>query len=79
MADLAETVPELNRLAAEAGRSRPSVTITGMELDAQCFEAFIGLGIDRMILRLTPAPLEDVLAQIGAYSEQVQAVGGELE
>jgi hypothetical protein len=32
-----------------------------------------------MILRLTPAPLEDVLAQIGACSEQVQAVGGELE
>jgi probable F420-dependent oxidoreductase len=79
MADLAETVPELNRLAAEAGRTRPTVTVTGMDLDSQCFEAFIDLGIDRMILRLTPAPLEDVLAQIGACSEQVQAVGGELE
>ena len=79
MADLADLVPELNRLAAEKGRTRPTVTITGMALDAQIFETFIKLGIDRMILRLSPAALDDVLAQIEAYKEQVQAIGGELE
>ncbi|MDH3640742.1 MAG: LLM class F420-dependent oxidoreductase [Gammaproteobacteria bacterium] len=79
MADLAETVPELNRLAAEAGRPRPTVTITGMGLDGAAYETFTTLGIDRMILRLTPAPLDDVLAQIDAFAEQVKTLGGTLE
>jgi probable F420-dependent oxidoreductase len=79
MADLAELVPELNRLAAEAGKNRPTVTITGMGLDGQVYESFIGLGIDRMILRLAPAPLADVMGQIEEYVAQVAAVGGALD
>ena len=74
MAELAEIVPQLNRRAEEAGRPRPTVTITGMGLDAEIYETFTGLGIDRMILRLTPAPLDSVLAQIGEYAKQVEAL-----
>ncbi len=78
MAELAQLVPQLHRLAAEKGRPRPSVTITGMALDAQTFETLSGLDVERMILRLTPAPLEDVLAQIEDCTTQVKAVGGQL-
>jgi probable F420-dependent oxidoreductase len=74
IADLGEMVPELNRLAAEAGRERPTVTITGMGLDAEIYETFEELGIDRMILRLTPASLDAVLEQIEDYTAQVDAV-----
>lgn len=79
MADLVELVPALNRLAAANGKPRPTLTITGMALDAECFATFERLEVERMILRLTPAPLDDVLSQIDAYAEQVKAVGGELE
>jgi len=79
MAELERLVPELNRLAAAKGRPRPTVTITGMALDAETFARFSSLDVERMILRLTPAPLSDVLAQIEAYAGQVRAVGGQLD
>jgi probable F420-dependent oxidoreductase len=74
MAELNELVPELNRLAEQRGRPRPSVTITGMGLDAQTLETFNNLEVERMILRLTPAPLNEVLAQIEEYAAQVKAL-----
>ena len=45
-----------------------------MGLDAGVYETFKELGIDRMILRLTPAPLDAVLEQIEDYTAQVDAV-----
>jgi probable F420-dependent oxidoreductase len=78
MADLARMVPELNRLAAAKGRPKPTVTITGMGLDSQVFDSLSSLDVERMVLRLTPAPLADVLVQIEEFATQVKAAGGAL-
>jgi hypothetical protein len=49
-----------------------------MNLDAATFDAFAELGVERMILRLTTAPLDDVLAQIEQHVETVRSAGGSL-
>jgi len=74
MAEFVEWVPLLREMASAAGRPKPSLTVTGAVLDEQNYEAFEALGVDRMQLRLTPAPLDDVLRELDAHRNTVLAL-----
>ncbi len=78
MDEFVEMAGELERMADAAGRPTPAITVSGMNLDAATFDAFAELGVERMILRLTTAPLDDVLAQIEQHVETVRSAGGSL-
>jgi hypothetical protein len=72
-------VPALRRMAEEAGRPRPSVSVTGMTLDGRVFETFAGLAVDRMILRVHPAPLGHVRKELDQHVRNIEAAGGVLD
>jgi alkanesulfonate monooxygenase SsuD/methylene tetrahydromethanopterin reductase-like flavin-dependent oxidoreductase (luciferase family) len=78
MDEFVEMAGELERMADAAGRPTPAITVSGMNLDAATFDAFAELGVERMILRLTTAPLDDVLAQIEQHVKTVRSAGGSL-
>jgi len=79
MAEFVELVPMLRKMAASAGRPSPSISVSGALLDQQNHDAFNELGVERLQLRLTPAPLHDVLRELDAHREAVLAVGARLD
>ena len=78
IADLDEMVPTLYRMAEAAGLAKPSIVITGIGLDGDVYKRLSRLGVDRMILRLPPRPMPEVLAAIDIHVAAVKAVGGSL-
>lgn len=79
MADFVNQVPELNRLAAEQGKSRPVISVTGMELTESVYATFVELGIDRMVLRVPSVPYDDAMAVIRDHLSKIRAVGATLD
>jgi probable F420-dependent oxidoreductase len=79
MAEFVEMVPALRRMAEEAGRQRPSVSVTGMTVDADVVRVFTELGVDRMILRVHPAPIGQVRKELDQHRRNVEAAGATLE
>ena len=78
LADLDTLVPTLFRQTEAAGKPRPSVVITGIGLDADVYRRLVRLGVDRMILRLPPLPMPEVLPVINDHVAAVKAAGGVL-
>jgi probable F420-dependent oxidoreductase len=78
LAELGQLVPELRGLAAEAGKPRPIVTVTGLPAEARILETCEALGVDRLILRLQPAGLDAVRAELDQHVAAVAAAGGSL-
>jgi probable F420-dependent oxidoreductase len=79
MAEFVELVPRLRNMATDAGRPPPSISVSGALLDQQNYDAFAQLEVERLQLRLTPAPLPDVLRELDAHREAVLAVGASLD
>ena len=78
MAELVEWVPNLRKLAEEAGKAPPIVTTLGIVPDAETYATCEQLGIDRMVLGLTSSPMEHALQQIKQYVASVEGVGARL-
>ena len=78
LAELKEYIPRLHELADEGGKPAPSITIVGMAPDAESFATFEQLGVDRVVLGLTPAPMEDALKQLEQNVAAIDAAGGRL-
>jgi len=78
LAELREWVPKLRQLAGEAGKPMPAITTVGIVPDNQSLAIFEQLGVDRVILGLTPAPLKDALRQLEQHASNVASAGGRL-
>lgn len=78
MAELSEWVPNLRKLAEQAGKPPPIVTTLGMVPDAETYATYQRLGIDRAVLGLTSAPMEEALQQLEHHVASVEAAGGQL-
>ncbi len=78
LAELTEWVPRLRALADEAGKPPPIVTTLGMVPDRETLATYERLGIDRVVLGLTSAPMEDALKQLEQHVVSVEAAGGRL-
>ena len=66
-------------MAAEAGKPPPSVSVTGIGPSSEIVETFERLEVDRLILRVPPSPLDDVLRELDQHVSTVEAVGGKLD
>ena len=62
-ASLGRKLEELSTLAAEAGRKPPPVSLFGvaLDIDRQLLEGYQELGVERCIIKLPPAPADEVL------------------
>jgi len=60
-ADLTSRIAELQRLAAEAGRSTIPVSIFGAPAKPEVIEQYAKAGVERVIFTLPPAPAKEVL------------------
>ncbi|MBT3623080.1 MAG: LLM class F420-dependent oxidoreductase [Gammaproteobacteria bacterium] len=78
MAELGEYLPRLRELAEKAGRPMPTVTTVGMVPDAETLATFERLGIDRVVLGLTSAPMEEALKQLDKHAASIKAAGGRI-
>jgi probable F420-dependent oxidoreductase len=78
VAELEEWVPRLRKLAKDAGKPPPIVTTLGMVPDADTYRTYERLGIDRVVLGLTSAPIEEALVQLEQHVATVNAAGGQL-
>ncbi|MGI9328400.1 MAG: LLM class F420-dependent oxidoreductase [Pseudomonadales bacterium] len=78
LADLSEWVPRLRALADEAGKPSPIVTTLGLVPDKQILATYEQLGIDRVVLGLTSAPMEDALRELKQHVASIEAAGGRL-
>ncbi len=61
VANIAERVAELQRMAADAGRGSIPVTVYGVRPTPEGVEQMIAAGVERAIFPLPPAPAETVL------------------
>jgi len=62
---------DLKRLGGEAGRGHLPTTVVGLLPEPEIIERLIALGVDRMVLRLPQAGMDEVSAQLNAYVEAV--------
>ncbi len=76
--EFVEMVPRLEALAAEAGRPRPSISVMGAAPTPANIDAFRGLQVQRMILGLVPATLDDVQRQLDTHVAALADVGERL-
>jgi probable F420-dependent oxidoreductase len=72
---IVERIPELQRLAAEAGREPIPVRLFYAPSEPAELERLIEGGIERFILPLPPAPADEVLPLLRAYSSVVAGLG----
>ena len=77
--EFVESVPELRRMAADAGKPPPSVTVTGITPDSEIVDTFERLEVDRLIPRIPPSSMDDVLRELDEYVRTVEAAGGRLD
>ena len=56
----------------------PTVTTVGMVPDAETLATFERLGIDRVVLGLTSAPMEEALKQLDKHAASIKAAGGRI-
>ena len=71
-------VQELNAMAEVAGKPKPSITASSLGLEPESYGKLQQLGVDRLILRLTPEPLPVISDQIRQHAADVRAIGGQL-
>ena len=55
------------------GGSTVRNTVTGITPDSEIIDTFEGLDVDRLILRVPPSPLEDVLRELDEHVRTVEA------
>jgi probable F420-dependent oxidoreductase len=79
LAELVEWVPRLNQLAADAGRPVPKITTSGLRPSAEALEILDGLGVERMVARVSSAAMADVQAELETLASDILAAGGQLQ
>ena len=67
-------IPELQRLAAEAGRGRMQITIVRVPPRPEVIEELIELGVDRATFRMSVGPDEETLSRAGVL-QRVDQIG----
>ena len=77
--ELERHLADLARLAGDARRAVPTVTVTGLAPEPAVVERLERLGIERMILRLLPAPFDAVRRELDNHLEAVRATGAALQ
>jgi probable F420-dependent oxidoreductase len=70
---LSELIPELNRLAAEAGRGHIPVSIYGTPSRPEVIQHYADLGVERCVFMLPSAPAEKVLPFLDRYAEMANS------
>jgi probable F420-dependent oxidoreductase len=73
--DLRPHIEELERLAAEAGRPRPSVTVFGCPPREDAIALHAEAGVERVLFRLPSEPAESVLPQLDELAAHLERVG----
>ena len=73
--DLQPQVEELERLAAEAGRPRPSITVFGCPAREEAIARHAEAGAERVIFRLPSEPADVVLAELDELAPLVELAG----
>ncbi len=71
---IAERVPELARLAEEAGRSPIPISIFGVRPDRRAIDQWAALGVSRCIFGLPAAGPEEVLPRLKQCAEAMKAI-----
>jgi probable F420-dependent oxidoreductase len=66
---LSDRIADLNRLAAEAGRSRIPVSVYGAPSRPEIIEHYAEVGVERCIFWLPPAPVEEILPLLDQHAE----------
>jgi probable F420-dependent oxidoreductase len=67
-----ERIPELQELAAEAGRDPIPVTVFGVRPHAESIDELIEAGVSRAILAVPPEPAESVIPRLDRYAQLVE-------
>ena len=78
MAEFVQLVPQLNEMAAAAGRPKPQISVSGATPDPNAYETYVGLGVERMILRIEPQSLDAVQRSLDAHASAVESLGATL-
>ena len=71
-ANIAERIPELRRLAEEAGRGHIPVGIFGAPTDPDQLEQLAAAGVERFVFWLPPAGADEVLPRVDKLAELVR-------
>lgn len=76
---LAEEIPEMRRMAQEAGRdpAEIEVSIFGAPGKPEVIEGYRALGVDRVVLGLPPAPADKVLPILDGYASLRDSIGAD--
>jgi hypothetical protein len=69
-----ERIPELARMAEEAGRSPIPISIFGARPDPKSIDRWASLGVSRAIFGLPAAGPEDVLPRLRQCAEAMRAI-----
>lgn len=73
-ASIEQRIPELARLAEDAGRAPIPISIVGLQPDPQAIDRWASLGVSRCIFSLPAAGPEVVLPRLKECAETMQAV-----
>ncbi|HLZ32140.1 MAG TPA: LLM class F420-dependent oxidoreductase [Chloroflexota bacterium] len=73
-ATIEDRIPELARLAAEAGREPIPVSIFGLRPDPRAVDHWASLGVSRCIFGLPAAGPEEVMPRLKRCAEAMQAI-----
>jgi hypothetical protein len=74
--DYGARIAELNRLAAEAGRPRPSVTIYAASPREEALAGYAEAGVTRAVFLLPSAGADEVVPRVRALGERARATLG---
>ena len=74
--EFSDMMGELRRLAAEAGKPEPAVTVTNLDPTPRNCELLQKLGVERMMLRLPEAELPEVTKALESHAKAIEAYLG---
>jgi probable F420-dependent oxidoreductase len=74
--DLEGPITELRRLADEAERPHPTITVFGCPEERGALDRYAELGVERVLFRLPSAPAEEILPRLERLAELTAGVRG---
>ena len=77
IAELQELVPQMNQLAADAGRAKPRLVIAGF-LTPESYEIYESLGVDTVYTRVPSEDFDAVRRAMDEFTAAIEISGGQL-
>ena len=77
LAELKTMVPRMYELAAERGRSKPRVVVSGY-LDQASFEVYNELEVESVSFRVPPGDMDEIKRAMDEATQTIEAAGGSL-